>query len=349
MKIDARLTSEGAYALQTDEIAARAERLGIAGLWSGENKHDAFLPLAVASSATSEIQLGTAVAIAFSRSPMVTAQLAWDLQRRSGGRFLLGLGTQVKAHIERRFSMPWDRPAARLRDYVGALRASWHSFQTGERLRYEGEFYRHTLLTPVFNPGPIEHPQIPVSVAGVGAALARMAGEVADGFHVHPFHSTAYLHQVVLPAIADGARSAGRDPADVELSTSVFVITGADEAERRRRRDEVRSRIAFYASTPSYRAVLDAHGWAGVGETLTAMSKEQRWTEMAELVSDEMLDGFAIDAAPEDVGRRIRERYEGVVDRVALFEFLEPTQSDEFWQTIVRTATEEGRLDGATR
>jgi probable F420-dependent oxidoreductase len=348
VKIDARLTSEGVYALQTREIAERAERLGIAGLWSGENKHDSFLPLAVAATSTSHIQLGTAVAIAFSRSPMVTAQLAWDLQRRSGGRFLLGLGTQVKAHIERRFSMPWDQPAARLRDYVGALRSIWHSFQTGERLRYEGRFYRHTLLTPVFNPGPIDNPHIPVSVAGVNQALARMAGQVADGFHIHPFHSGAYLRDVVLPAVAEGARSVGRDPSDIELSTSVFVITGEDDRERRRRREDVRSRIAFYASTPSYRVVLDAHGWGDLGERLTAMSKEQRWEEMAQLVSDEMVDAFAIDAEPGDVGRRIRERYEGVVDRVALFDFFEPTQSDEFWEAIVRTASEETSAHGAT-
>lgn len=338
MKIDARLSSEGTHASQTSQIASWAEDLGLAGLWSGENKHDPFLPLAVAAAATSRIELGTAVAIAFARSPMVTAQLAWDLQRRSGGRFLLGLGTQVKPHIERRFSVPWDRPTARLRDYVGALRAIWEAFQSGERLKYEGEFYRHTLLTPAFNPGPIEHPRIPLSIAGVNTALARMAGELCEGFHVHPFHSIPYLDQVVLPAVREGARRAGRDPAEVELSTSVFVITGEDPAERERQRAAVRSRIAFYASTPSYRVVLDAHGWTAVGEKLTQMSREGRWQEMTTLVTDEMLNAFAIDGEPQAIGSQLGKRYEGVLDRVAPFGFLEPGQSEQFWRGLVRCA-----------
>lgn len=338
MKVDARLSSEGEYALQTDEISRWAQDLGIAGLWSGENKHDAFLPLAVAAAATSQIQLGTAVAIAFSRSPMVTAQLAWDLQRRSGGRFLLGLGTQVKPHIERRFSMPWDRPVARLRDYVGAVRAIWETFQTGERLKYEGEFYQHTLMTPVFNPGPLEHPRPPISVAGVNAGLARMAGEVCDGFQVHPFHSAEYLTQVLRPAVGEGAAVAGRSVTDVEFSTSVFVITGEDAAERDRQRRDVRSRIAFYGSTPSYRGVLSAHGWDGVGDQLTALARESRWDDMSELVTDEMLDAFAVEADPGDVGGRLRERYEGLVDRVALFDFLVPGSSDLYWRELVRRA-----------
>jgi probable F420-dependent oxidoreductase len=338
VKIDARLTVEGEHALKTDRISAWAEDLGFDGIWTGENKHDAFLPLAVAASATSRIELGTAVAIAFSRSPMVTAQISWDLQRRSAGRFLLGLGTQVKPHIERRFSMPWSSPAARLRDYVGALRAIWQSFQSGDRLRYEGEFYRHTLLTPVFDPGPIEHPQIPIWVAGVNAPLARMAGAACDGFHIHPFHSTAYLDSVLFPAIRAGAVEAGRDDRSVTTATSVFVITGENGDERDRRRQAVRSRIAFYASTPTYRSVLDVHGWSGVGEALTELARAGAWDEMAARITDEMLDAFAIEADPQDVGSRVRERYDGIVDRVALFDFLEPGQSDDFWRELVRTA-----------
>jgi probable F420-dependent oxidoreductase len=342
VKIDARLTVEGAHALQTDRISSWAEDLGFDGLWTGENKHDSFLPLAAAAAVTSRVELGTAVAIAFSRSPMVTAQLAWDLQRRSAGRFLLGLGTQVKPHIERRFAMPWSSPAARLRDYVGALRAIWQSFQTGDRLRHEGEFYRHTLLTPAFNPGPIDHPDIPVWVAGVNGPLARMAGATCDGFHIHPFHSTAYLDAVVLPAIRAGAEDAGRDPRAVSTSTSVFVITGETATERDRRRQAVRERVAFYASTPTYRSVLDVHGWSGVGESLTKLSRAGAWAEMAASITDEMLDAFAIEAEPQDVGKRLRERYDGVVDRVALFDFLEPGQPDGFWRELVRTAGSRG-------
>jgi probable F420-dependent oxidoreductase len=234
--------------------------------------------------------------------------------------------------------MPWSSPASRLRDYVGALRAIWQSFQSGDRLRYEGEFYRHTLLTPVFDPGPIEHPQIPIWVAGVNAPLARMAGAACDGFHIHPFHSTAYLDSVLFPAIRAGAVEAGRDDRSVTTATSVFVITGENGDERDRRRQAVRSRIAFYASTPTYRSVLDVHGWSGVGEALTELARAGAWDEMAARITDEMLDAFAIEADPQDVGNRVRERYDGIVDRVALFDFLEPGQSDDFWRELVRTA-----------
>src|SRR5215210_2613889 len=226
MRLDAGFGVEGGYLRSAGGIARAADALGFAGLWASETKHDAFLPLAIAADSTQRIELGTSVAIAFSRSPMEVAQTAWDLQDLSGGRFILGLGTQVRAHIRRRFSMPWDRPVARLRDYVGALRAIWNSFQTDEPLSFEGEFYRHTLMTPFFNPGPIERPEIPVHIAGVNTGLATLAGEVCDGFHVHPFHSPEYLRRTVKPAIARGAQKEGRDPESVALAPSVFVNTG---------------------------------------------------------------------------------------------------------------------------
>ncbi|GFG52679.1 LLM class F420-dependent oxidoreductase [Mycolicibacterium agri] len=336
MKFDARLSSEGSSALATGSISRWAEEIGVAGLWAGENKHDAFLPLAVAAEYTSRIQLGTAVAIAFSRSPMVTAQLAWDLQRRSRGRFLLGLGTQVKPHVLRRFSMPWDRPVARLRDYVCALRAIWHSFQSGEPLNYAGRFYRHNLLPPVFNPGPLDHPHIPVAIAGVSPALISLAGEMCDGLHVHPFHTPAYIRSVVLPEVGKGAASAGRAAAEVELSTSTFVITGDSGEERERQRAAVKSRIAFYASTPAYRVVLNVHGWDAISEKLHAMSRQGRWDEMSDCVTDEMVSAFAVEADPGDVGAALRERYDGLVDRVALFEFMLPGERDDFWRELAR-------------
>src|SRR5215210_86390 len=229
MKVDANLGTEGRFMRNVRDIARAAEALGFAGLWTSETKHDAFLPLAIAANETEKIQLGTSVAIAFSRSPMEVAQTAWDLQAFSDGRFVLGLGTQVKAHVRRRFSMPWDRPVARLREYVGALRAIWGSFQTEGPLSFEGEFYRHTLMTPFFNPGPIEHPEIPVYIAGVNTGLAALAGELCDGFHVHPFHSPEYVRRTVETAIAGGAQEEGRDPGAVELATSVFVVTGESE------------------------------------------------------------------------------------------------------------------------
>src|SRR5919202_1836889 len=226
MKLDASLGVEGKNLRSAGDAARAAEALGFTGLWTSETKHDAFLPLAIAADATERIELGTSIAVAFSRSPMEVAQTTWDLQDLSEGRFILGLGTQVKAHIKRRFSMPWDRPVARLREYILALRAIWQSFQTGGPLTFEGEFYRHTLMTPFFNPGPIEQPEVPVYIAGVNTRLTTLAGELCDGFHVHPFHSPEYVRKTVKPAIAEGAKKVGRNPEEVELATSVFVVSG---------------------------------------------------------------------------------------------------------------------------
>jgi probable F420-dependent oxidoreductase len=334
MKLDAGLGTEGGYLQSAGETARAAESLGFAGLWTSETKHDAFLPLAIAANETERIELGTLVAIAFSRSPMEMAQTAWDLQDLSEGRFILGLGTQVKAHIKRRFSMPWDRPVARLREYIGALRAIWGSFQSGESLQFEGQFYRHTLMTPFFNPGPIERPDVPVYIAGVNTGLARLAGELCDGFHVHPFHSPEYVRRTVKPAIAEGAQKEGRDPGEIELATSVFVITGEESGEQR---EKMRAQISFYASTPTYRTVLEAHGWEEVGERLGKLARDKRWEEMPELITDEMLRAFAVEAAPGEVGDALKERYEGLIDRVSLYMPFIPGEKDEFWRVVVES------------
>ncbi|MDP8900543.1 MAG: TIGR03617 family F420-dependent LLM class oxidoreductase [Actinomycetota bacterium] len=333
LKLDAGLGTEGDYLRRTDRTARAAESLGFAGLWTSETKHDAFLPLAIAANATEAIELGTSVAIAFSRSPMETAQTAWDLQGLSDGRFILGLGTQVRAHVERRFSMPFGRPVARLREYILAVRVIWESFQTEGPLEFEGEFYQHTLMTPFFNPGPIEDPEIPVYIAGVNTRLAHLAGELCDGFHVHPFHSPEYLRRTVRPAIAEGAREAGRRPEDVELATSVFVVSG--EGDTAEGRESVRAQIGFYASTPTYRTVLEAHGWEHVGERLGALAREKKWREMPALVTDEMLGAFVVEAAPEEVGPALEERYSGLVDRVSLYLPLVPGERDDFWRRVV--------------
>ena len=337
MKLDAALGTEGDYLRGIDRTARVAEDLGFAALWTSETKHDAFLPLAIAANETHRIGLGTSVAIAFSRSPMETAQTAWDLQDLSDGRFVLGLGTQVKAHITRRFSMPWDRPAARLREYILALRAIWESFQTEEPLQFEGEFYRHTLMTPFFDPGPIDHPEISIYIAGVNTRLANLAGEICDGFHVHPFHSPEYVRRTVIPAIAEGARQANRDPEQVTLATSAFVITGENRERAMEQRESVRAQISFYASTPTYFTVLEAHGWEDVGERLSAMAREKKWRDMPAIITDEMLAAFAIEAAPDEIGPALRERYEGLIDRVALYLPFVPDENDEFWQTVVES------------
>jgi probable F420-dependent oxidoreductase len=317
------------------ELARAAEAVGFAALWTPETGHNPFLPLALAAEHTGRIGLGTAVAIAFPRSPMVTAQIAWDLAGFSGGRFMLGLGTQVRAHVERRFSAPFEHPVARLRDYILALRAIWHTFQSGERLNYRGEFYQHTLMTPFFNPGPIERPAIPIYIAGVNSRLAQLAGELCDGFHAHVFNTARYLREELRPQIAAGAAKAGRDPSACEVAGSAFVITGRDSATVERMRAFVKQQIAFYASTPTYRPVLACHGWEAAGEELSQLAAQQRWGEMAALVSDDMLDAFAIEAPPERLGAALRERFDGLLDRVALYSLpFVPGQIDELWRGL---------------
>ena len=335
LKLDAALGTEGNYLKDMNRTARAAEDLGFAGLWTSETKHDGFIPLAIAANETGKIDLGTSIAVAFSRSPMETAQTAWDLQSLSEGRFILGLGTQVRAHVERRFSMPFDKPAARLREYILAVRAIWESFQTEGPLKFEGEFYRHTLMTPFFNPGPIDHPEIPIYIAGVNTRLAHLAGELCDGFHVHPFHSPEYVRQTVKPAIESGATQADRNADGVELATSVFVVSGGGEEETTEQRESVRAQISFYASTPTYRTVLEAHGWEEVGERLGALAREKKWREMPALITDDMLHAFVVEAPPEELGPALRERYDGLIDRVALYVPFVPGERDEFWRTVV--------------
>ncbi len=313
------------------DLAARAEALGFGAIWTAETQHDPFLPLAVAAGRTRRIRLGTAIAVAFARSPTVVAQLAWDLAQQSGGRFILGLGTQVRAHVERRFGMPWSgHPAAQLGDYMHAVRAIWHAWQTGEPLRHRGQHYQVTLMTPFFNPGPIEHPRIPIFVAGVGEAMCALAGEVADGLIVHPLHSARYLAEVVRPAVARGADRAGRDPANVALSGSVLV--GFGDAGR----EDVREQIAFYASTPTYRPVLALHGWSDVGQALSEKARRGRWTEMPALVPDPMVDAFALvvdswDALPA----ALHARCEGLLERVSLYRPFGDPADDDGWRTML--------------
>ena len=335
MKLDATLAIDAAHMRDVARIVPAAEAIGFDGLWTPETQHNGFYPLLLAAEHSRRIELGTAVAIAFPRSPLVMAQNAWDLQALSEGRFLLGLGTQVRAHIERRYGMAWDAPVPRLRDYIGALRAIWHSWQTGERLNYQGQFYQHTLMTPFFNPGPIGHPDIPIYVAGVNEALARLAGEICQGFHVHPFHSVKYINEIVRPQIAAGAERAGRSLADVALVSSVFAITGPNAAAIASVRKFVREQIAFYASTPTYRVVLECHGWQAIGEQLSRLASMKRWSQMSELVTDEMLDVFAVEAPLDQIGLALRQRYDGVLDRVCSYIPYQPGELDSAWRETV--------------
>lgn len=306
--------------LNTAGRTARAvEDYGFSGLWTSETAHNPFLPLTHAAAATGRITLGTAVAIAFPRSPMVMAQTAWDLASQSNGRFVLGLGTQVKAHITKRFSTTWSPPVPRLREYIESMRAIWASFQTGAPLRFTGEHYRFTLMTPFFSPGPIATPDIPIYIAGVNEGLCRLAGELCQGFHVHPFHTPRYLRELILPNIEAGAARAQRSRAEIATSCAVFVVTGGSAQEIADNTGFVRSQIAFYASTPSYSAVMAMHGWLDLHERLNLMSRQGRWFEMAELISDDMLREFAVIAPVDELAHAVRERYTGLLDRVGYY------------------------------
>lgn len=305
---------------ETAAAAAReAANVGYDGFFTAETQHDPFFPITHAAAAVPEMEYGTAIAVAFPRSPTVMAMTAWDLARQTDGRFMLGLGTQVRGHIVRRFSAYWSgKPAPQLREYIEAMRAVWDSWQNGTRLKYEGEFYNLSLMTPFFNPGPIKHPEVPVYIAGVGPYLSALAGEACDGFHVHPFHTIPYLDQVVLPNMEDAAKEAGRLLDDVERVTTIFIMTGSNDEEIEAAKEPVRQQISFYASTPSYRSVLEASGW-DFGEKLTAMSKRGEWDKMPAAVPDEALDGVGVIAPVDDLAEAIKERYGDRVQRVGFY------------------------------
>jgi probable F420-dependent oxidoreductase len=304
--------------------------MGFNALWVTETQHDPFMPGALIAEHTQRMKFGTAVAIAFARSPANLAYIAWDLAQASGGRFMLGLGTQVKGHIEHRFGMPWpDSPVSKLRELIAAIRAFWNCWQTGERLNFRGEHYRLTLMTPFFNPGPIESPDIPIFIAGVNTGLARLAGEVAGGFHVHPLHTHRYLSEVILPAIEQGTAKAGRSRTDLQVSVS--AITAWSEEERK----FARQQIAFYASTPSYRPVMALHGWEETAERLSSLVRQGGWGEMPDLITDEMLATFATIAPPHELGAALRDRYQGLADRLALYTPFIPGERDPFWRSLL--------------
>jgi probable F420-dependent oxidoreductase len=330
MLLDAALPPTSLAAIPT--IAHEAEVMGFDTLWSSEMMHDPFLPGPLIAEHTQNLKFGTAIAVSFGRSPATMAYTAWDLAQTSRGRFILGLGTQVRAHIERRFGLPWpDSPVDKLREQIAAIRAFWKTWQTGERLNYRAEYYRLTLMSPFFNPGPIDFPEIPIYIAGVNSGMARLAGEVTNGFHVHPFHSPQYLREVILPAIEHGANKAGRTRDAVPVSVSAFIVTSPEE------REFARQQIAFYASTPSYRAVMALHGWQQEAESLSALASRAKWGEMPGLVSDEMLDVFATSASLDELPEALLNRYQGLADRLTLYFPFVPGERDSFWQNLIKS------------
>jgi probable F420-dependent oxidoreductase len=329
MKIDGNI---GFSASGAAEAARELEKLGYDGGWTAETNHDPFLPLAVAADATDRLELGTSIAVAFARNPMNLAVVSNDLQELSKGRFILGLGSQIKPHITKRYSMEWSHPAPRMREMLFAIRAIWDSWANGTKLDFRGDFYTHTLMTPFFDPGPNPYGNPKIILAAVGELMTEAAGEAGDGMIVHGFTTYRYLREVTIPALERGAAKAGKSRTDLIVAYPGFVVTGEGE-QLEQATVATKRQIAFYGSTPAYRPVLELHGWGELGDELNRMSKRGEWEAMGELITDEMLDAFAVVAPLDDVPARVGERFGDLVDR---FSFYTPYRLDAArWPEIV--------------
>jgi probable F420-dependent oxidoreductase len=316
--------------------AAELEKAGYSGGWTAETSHDPFLPLVPAIEQTSELEVGTSIAVAFARNPMTLANTAWDLQSLSQGRFILGLGSQIKPHITKRFSMEWSHPAPRMREMVLAIRAIWDNWQHGTKLDFRGDYYTHTLMTPFFTPdkGDLGDFGVPkIYLAGVGELMTEVAGEVCDGFLCHGFTTEKYLREVTLPALERGRAKAGKTMDGFDIVGPSFVVTGTDDQQMEQAAAGTRQQIAFYGSTPAYKGVLDIHGWGGLQEELNGLSKQGEWVKMGTLIDDEILNTFAVVGAPEQVAPELGRRYGDVISRIS---FYAPYKSDpDRWSQVL--------------
>ena len=333
MKVDGGVSNELAKAAAS---AKETEAAGYDGAWSVETSHDPFLPLLLAAEHTEHLELGTSIAVAFARNPMTLANIGWDLQTYSKGRFILGLGSQIKPHITKRFSMEWSHPAPRMRELILAIRAIWDTWQSGTPLAFRGEYYTHTLMTPFFTPDrtDLDGFGVPkIFLAGVGEFMTEVAGEVCDGFICHGFTTERYLREITLPALARGRAKAGKSMEGFEVVGPSFVVTGNNDAERAAADAGTRQQIAFYGSTPAYKGVLELHGWDGLHEELNALSKKGGWVEMGNLVTDDILNTFAVVAEPEQIAPELLRRYGDVIQRIS---FYAPYKSDpDRWRSVL--------------
>ncbi len=320
---------------QVPELAASAETLGFDGFWVAETNSDPFLNLALAAEHSRDMTLGTAIAVAFPRSPAILAQSAWDLQRFSNGRFILGLGPQVKAHNVLRFGVKWEKPVKKMRETIEAIHAFWHCWQTGEPLDYVGEFFKLALMTPFFNPGPIDVPPPPIYIAAVNEQMLRLAGSHCEGVHIHALHTVKYLDELALPALAEGMARTGRTRNAFTVNTSVFVIPTDDPGEARAAEAHVRQQLSFYMSTPAYRVIMDLHGWSDVSAELGRLASGKQWDAMAGLISDEMLDTFALRGSWAELPALVMARYGDRLDRVSYYLPFVPGRNDEGWAASI--------------
>lgn len=328
MKLDAALPP--VQLKDVPAIAKAAEEVGFDALWTQETQHDPFLPCTLIAEHSSLLNFGTAIAVSFARSPANLAYTAWDLAAQSNGRFILGLGTQVKAHVERRFGMTWpESVTGKLREQIQVIRAFWDSWQNGTKLNFRGEYYKITLMSPFFNAGAIENPNIPIYIAGVNTKLAKLAGEMCEGFHAHPFNSPRYMKEVLLPAIEEGLQKNGRKRKDISISMTPFVATTPEEEAF------ARMQIAFYASTPSYKPVMDLHGWGEIAEKLSGFAAKGEWAEMPMLITDEMLSEFCLMTSQDNLASDLKKKYNGIADRLTLYTPFVPKEKDEWWKDLL--------------
>lgn len=333
MKFDASLLVHDLS--QMPALARFADQTGFDAIWTFETAHEPFLPLVLATEHSTRLSLGTSIAVAFARSPTILAHISWDLARFSKGRFILGLGTQVKGHNERRFGVSWDKPVEKMREVVLAVRAIWDCWQNQTRLNFQGEYFKLTLMTPFFSPAPHEFHRIPIFIAGVNSRMCQLGGELCEGFHVHPLHTERYLREVVLPNIEQGLAKAGRRRRDIELSSSIFVIPTDDPKEAARYEAEVRQQISFYASTPPYRPVFELEGWGDVADQLKSAAAARRWNEMPALITDEMFDRLVLRGAWSELPEKILRKYAGSLDRVSYYFPIIPGENEAGWRVTV--------------
>ena len=314
---------------QIPQLARAADQMGFSTAWVAETQHNPFLASSLIAEHSQRMQVGTGIAVSFARSPAVMAHTAWDLSELSAGRFQLGLGTQVRGHIERRFGLPWpNSPKEKLREQIQAIRAFWANWQSGHPLNQRGKYYKLTLTSPFFAPDPIDFPNIPIWIAGVNRGLAELAGELADGFLVHPFHSKDYLVDHLLPAIAAGVKKSDSKTMP-KIMVNAFMVTNDQE------RELARQQISFYASTPSYKSVLKKHGWEALSEELGALAIRKKWDQMPALITDEMIATFALLATEKDLPEIINARYAEIADQITLYTPFIPGQRDAFWRSMI--------------
>jgi probable F420-dependent oxidoreductase len=318
------------------QLTRQAETIGFDGIWVSETAHDAFLPLVLVAEHSQRVTLGTSIAVAFPRSPAILAYIAWDLAKYSQGRTVVGLGTQVKGHNQRRLGVKWEQPVAKLREVILAMRAFWDCWQNGTKLNFRGEFFKLTLMTPFFDPGPHDWPDIPIYIAGVNQNMLQLAGELCQGIHIHPLHTARYIKEYALPHLETGLQKSGRQRAEIELSTTAFVVPTDDVQKTKEYEAGARQQISFYASTPSYRVVMELHGWSDIAEQLSRLASQGQWAEMPHLITDEMMAEFVVSGTWAELPAKIKAKYAGgLLDRVSYYFPFVPGENEAGWQATL--------------